>query len=82
LHNLSGVFIKEEPKTEIQGISLFCFSIVYGESCKNYYIDDEDEYKNWVLYIKYATGCSSLIDTYQIKVIYKIHKKKFFQFFF
>jgi len=68
LHNLSGVFIREEPKAEIQGVNLFCFSIVYGDNCKNYYIEDETEYKKWVECIKIATGCSNLSDTYQIKV--------------
>lgn len=69
LHNLSGVFIREEPKTEIHGILLNCFSIVYGDNCKNYYVDNEPEFRKWLDCIKKATGCSNLTDTYEIKVI-------------
>lgn len=68
LHNLSGVFIKEEPQTEIQGVQFYCFSIVYGDNYKNYYVDNEADFKNWVNYIKKATGYSNLTDTYEIKV--------------
>ena len=69
LHNLSGVFIKEEPKAEIQGMEFFCFSIIYGENYKNYYVDNQPEFKNWLKYIQIATSCSNLTETYEIKVI-------------
>ena len=48
---------------------MFCFSIVYGDAFKNYYVDDEKDYLNWLDNLKRVTGCSNLSDTYEIKVI-------------
>jgi len=69
LHNLSGIFFRKEPKTVINDINLFCFSIVYGDTFKNYYVDDEKDYINWLANLKKATGCSNLSDVYEIKVL-------------
>jgi hypothetical protein len=68
LHNLSGIFFRKEAKVKINDSDFFCFSIVYGETIKNYYVDNETEFENWLANLKKATGCSNLIDTYEIRV--------------
>ena len=68
LHNLSGVFIKEEPKFEFEGKFYFSLSINYGEDFKNYYFDNENDYKIWMKYLIKATDTSCLTDIYEIKV--------------
>lgn len=69
MHNLSGVFIKEEPCITYEGMSLFCFSVVYPKKVRNYYVSDENEFKNWIRNMQKATGYSSLTDIYDVKVI-------------
>lgn len=68
LHSLSGIFFRKEPKQVINDQNLFCFSIVYGDTFKNYYVDNEKDYNNWLTNLRKATGCSNLSDTYEIKV--------------
>ena len=74
LHNLSGIFFRKEAKVKINDIDLYCFSIVYGDNFKNYYVENEAEFEQWLANLKKATGCSNLTDTYEIKVyIYIIY---------
>ncbi len=68
MHNLSGVFIKEEQPLSYEGINLFCFSAVYPKKVRNYYVSDEAEFKNWIKFMQRATGYSSLTDIYDVKV--------------
>lgn len=69
MHNLSGVFIKEEEETmKYEGQVLLCFSVLYPKKTRNYYVDNEEEYRNWIKFIEKATGYSSLTDIYDVKV--------------
>ncbi len=68
MHNLSGVFIKEEQSIVFEGMNLFCFSVVYPKKVRNYYSNDEIECKSWVESMQRATGYSSLTDIYDVKV--------------
>lgn len=68
MHNLSGVFIKEEQPLNHDGINFFSFSVVYPKKVRNYYVSDEAEFKNWVKFMQMATGYSSLTDIYDVKV--------------
>jgi Ca2+-binding EF-hand superfamily protein len=67
MHNLSGVFVKEELKAKIDDSVYFCFSVIYPKKKRIYYIDNEDDYKNWIKYIKKVTGYSTLTDIYEVK---------------
>lgn len=68
MHNLAGVFIQEETQTKIEGTNYFSFSILYAKKSRFYYVTNEDEYKNWVKYVRKAIGYSSLSSLYDIKV--------------
>lgn len=69
MHNLSGVYIKEEQQINYEGINLFCFSVVYPKKVRNYYVSDEAQFKDWIKYLQRATGYTSLTDIYDVKVI-------------
>lgn len=67
MHNLSGVFLKEEKNQIIEGYSFYCFSVVYPKKARYYFVDNETDYKKWVAIIKRATGYSDLTDIYEVK---------------
>lgn len=69
MHNLSGVFIKEEPVMSFEGVNYYAFSVVYPKKARVYYVDTEEEYKNWCKFIRKSTGYSNLTDIYDVKVI-------------
>ena len=75
MHNLSGVFVSEEPMKEINGKKCFCFSVTYPKKTRMYYVEDENEYKTWVEKLKIATEYTNLTDLYDIKE--KIGRGKF-----
>ncbi len=67
MHNLSGVFVKEEQPIFYENKKLLCFSVIYPKKVRYYYVDNEEELKNWVKFIRKTTGYSSLTDIYDIK---------------
>ena len=68
MHNLSGVFVKEEQPITYDGKPLFCFSVIYPKKARHYYVDNEEEYQNWLRYIRRSTGYANLTDIYDVKV--------------
>lgn len=68
MHNLSGVFLQEENQHEIDGIKFYCFSVVYPKKSRYYYVDNEEDYNNWLKNIRKAIGYSNLTDIYDVKV--------------
>jgi serine/threonine protein kinase len=67
MHHLSGVFIKEENQTSFGNLNLFCFSVVYPKKTRYYYVDNEKDFKNWIQWMKRATGYENLTDKYEVK---------------
>ncbi len=67
MHNITGVFIKEEPKIKFEEIDLYCFSLVYPYRVRKYYTDNLDDYKKWVTDIKKVIGYENLEDQYELK---------------
>jgi len=70
MHNLSGVYIKEEDGINYDGVDFYCFSVVYPKKVRKYFTNDEKEYKDWIRQIQKATGYQSLTDIYDVKVKY------------
>jgi hypothetical protein len=68
MHNLSGVFLKEEQAIAFDGKKLYCFSVIYPKKVRNYYVDNDEEYQLWIRNIRKATGYSNLTDIYDVKV--------------
>ncbi len=67
MHNLSGVFIKEDQPLIYDGKSLYCFSVIYPKKVRFYYVDNEKEYQSWMTNIRKATGYANLSDIYEIR---------------
>ena len=75
MHNLSGVYLKEENKQKIDNELFFSFSVVYPKKSRIYYTDKEEDNNNWIKSIRKVTGFENLNDTYDIKE--KLGKGKF-----
>ncbi len=67
MHNLSGVYVKEEEPCLMEGKKFFSFVILFPAKERKYYVINEEEYKNWVKAIRKAVGYSNLNDIYEIK---------------
>ena len=67
MHNLSGVFLREEPETDIDGKHFYVFAIISEDKAKNYYVKDKDEYNQWLINLKKAIGYSNLSYIYEMK---------------
>ena len=67
MHNLSGVFVKEDTAITFDGKPLYCFSVVYPKKSRYYYVENEEEYNTWMRLIRKATGYANLTDIYEVK---------------
>jgi serine/threonine protein kinase len=67
IHNLSGVFFKEEQPTSFNGVKFYTFSVVYPTKVRYYYVDNEKDYKIWVEAMKAATSFANLTEIYDVK---------------
>lgn len=68
MHNLSGVYVKEEKEETLNGIVYYPFSVVYPKKTRTYYAENQGDCKNWVASIMKATGYLNLTDIYEVKV--------------
>ena len=67
MHNLSGVYIKDEGEVKIGDKILYCFSIIFPTKKRKYYVSDDKEYIKWVESIRKVVHYSNLNDLYEIK---------------
>ena len=67
MHNLSGVYIKDEGTVTINDKKLYCFNIIFPSKERKYYVSDEKEYIKWVDSIRKVVHYSNLKDLYEIK---------------
>ena len=67
MHNLSGLFFKEENKRLYENKTYLCFSIIYPNKKRIYYCENENEFQNWSKCLKIATKYSNLLEIYEIK---------------
>jgi len=75
MHNLSGIYIKPGEKVVIEDKTFFTFSILYPQKARTYYIEDENEYKDWLNKLHLSIDYKNLLELYDIKE--KIGKGKF-----
>ena len=68
MHNLSGVYVKEDSPKEINGTKYFSFSVIYPKKTRTYYCEKESECKEWVEKIRKVTGYKHLTDLYSVGV--------------
>lgn len=69
MHNLSGVFVKEEDAINYQEKKLYCFSVLFPAKKRQYYCDNLKEYNEWLTALRKAVGYSNLGDLYEIKEV-------------
>ena len=67
MHNLTGVYIREEEPITIKDKKYYCFNIICPMKQRKYYVSDEKEYKKWVESIRKVVHYSNLDDLYEIK---------------
>ena len=67
MHNLSGVYIKDEGAVTISDKTLYCFSVIFPSKERKYYVSDEKEYIKWVESIRKVVHYSNLNDLYEIQ---------------
>ena len=67
MHNLSGVYIKDEGIIQISDKKLYCFNIIFPSKERKYYVSDEKEYNKWVESIRKVVHYSNLNDLYDLK---------------
>lgn len=69
MHNLIGVFIKEEDEESLDAnTTLYPFSLIFpGNTTRTYYLLNQADRTKWVEVIKKVIGYSSIFDFYDIK---------------
>lgn len=69
MHNLVGVFIKDEPEEQLDSTTiLYPFSLIFpGNKPRTYYLLNKDDKNKWMDAIKKVIGYSNLFDYYDVK---------------
>jgi hypothetical protein len=67
MHNLSGVFIKQNQPLKLETGIFHSFSVIYPNKTRDYYVDNENDFITWVEAVKKSTGYSDLNDIYDVK---------------
>jgi len=69
MHNLVGVFIKDEPEEHLDSTTvLYPFSLIFpGNKPRVYYLLDKEAKNKWIEAIKKVIGYSNLFDYYEVK---------------
>ena len=69
MHNLSGLFFKEEPTKIINSIPYYSFSILFPNKTRTYFCDNNSEYEHWAKSLKIATNYSNILEIYKISEV-------------
>ena len=69
MHNLVGVFIKDEPEDQMDSTTiLYPFSLIFpGNKPRTYYLLNKEDKQKWMDAIKKVIGYSNLFDYYDVK---------------
>ena len=67
MHNLSGVYLRDEDSVQVNGKNYYSFSIIFPSKARKYYVDNEQEYHNWIDSIRKVVKYANLNDIYEIK---------------
>ena len=69
MHNLSGLFLKEEATKILDDKIYYSFSIIFPTKKRIYFSDDKTEFKKWKKYLRIATNYSNILQIYTITTI-------------
>lgn len=69
MHNLIGVFIKDEPEEYLDSTTvLYPFSLIFpGNKPRTYYSLNKEDKEKWMTAIKKIIGYSNMFDYYDVK---------------
>lgn len=69
MHNLIGVFIKDEPEESLDNNNvLYPFKLVFPQNkARTYYLQNKSDKEKWMKAIKKVIGYSNLFDFYEVK---------------
>lgn len=67
MHNLSGVYFKENDAITFNNELFYSFAIIYPKQVRHYYLKDKNEYNNWVKELKKAIDVTPLTEFYDVK---------------
>jgi hypothetical protein len=69
MHHLSGVFIQQEKEEEVEGVKMYCFSLIFINKKKIIYLaHSEEDIKNWINAFHFAVGYVDISTIYDFKV--------------
>jgi len=66
MHHLSGVYIKEEKPTLIESTTFYTFKMIYPQKEREYFVENKDQYNDWVKRLSKAIGFVDLTNKYEI----------------
>ena len=66
MHNLSGLFLKEEPNKILDDTIYYSFSINFPSKKRIYFCDNKTEFKSWKKHLSLATNYSNILEIYKI----------------
>ena len=69
MHNLSGLFLKEEPTKILDNITYYSFSIIFPKKKRTYFCDNKQEFKGWKRCLRIATNYSNILQMYEISQV-------------
>lgn len=66
MHILNDSFIKPHGEVQLKGQSFFRFEIFYHNIARDYFVENEDDYIEWITQIRIATGSFEIFQIYEI----------------
>ena len=66
MHNLSGLFLKEEATKILDDVTYYSFSIIFPKKKRTYFCDNKQEFKGWKKRLRIATNYSNILQMYEI----------------
>ena len=66
MHNLSGLFLKEEATKILDEKEYYSFSIIFPTKKRVYFCDNKAEFKKWKKYLRKAINYSNILEIYKI----------------
>ena len=66
MHNLSGLFLKEEATKILEEKKYYSFSINFPDKKRIYFCDNKLEIKEWIKHLRIATNYSNILQIYKI----------------
>ena len=67
MHNLSGVYIKENEPFNFNNVKYYSFSIIFPKKTETYYCDNSKQYSMWMIKLKQAIDFTNIDELYEMK---------------